>query len=37
MTAEALASRLAARGIHYGWVILGLGYFHSLFPTKAPG
>jgi predicted MFS family arabinose efflux permease len=37
MTAEALAPRLAARGIHYGWVILGVGFFYSLFATSALG
>ncbi len=33
MTAEALAPRFAARSIHYGWVILGLGFFYALFVT----
>jgi predicted MFS family arabinose efflux permease len=37
MTAEALAPRLAARGLHYGWVILALGFFYALFATSALG
>lgn len=37
MTAEALASRLAARGIHYGWVMVALGFFYALFATSALG
>jgi predicted MFS family arabinose efflux permease len=37
MLAETLARRLAARGIHYGWVILGLGFFYALFATSALG
>lgn len=37
MTAEALAPRLAVRGIHYGWVILGLSFFYALFVTSALG
>jgi predicted MFS family arabinose efflux permease len=37
MLSEALAARLAARGIHYGWVILGLAFFYTLFATSALG
>lgn len=37
MKAEVLATRLAARGIHYGWVILGLGFFYALFASSAIG
>lgn len=37
MMAEALAQRLAARGIHYAWVMLGLGFFYTLFASSALG
>jgi predicted MFS family arabinose efflux permease len=37
MTAETLAPRLAARGIHYAWVMLALGFFYALFASSALG
>ncbi|WP_270935872.1 MFS transporter [Falsiroseomonas oryzae] len=37
MFAERLARALAARGIHYGWVMAGLAFFYVLFSTSALG
>lgn len=37
MLAETVARRLAARGIHYGWVIVTLGFFYVIFATSALG
>jgi predicted MFS family arabinose efflux permease len=37
MLAAPLARALAARGIHYGWVIVGFSFFYLLFSTSALG
>jgi sugar phosphate permease len=37
MYADRLARALAARGIHYGWVMAGLAFFYVLFSTSALG
>jgi sugar phosphate permease len=37
MTAERLARALAARGIHYGWVMTGLVFFYALFSSSSLG
>src|SRR5690349_2816509 len=37
MAAERLARALAARGIHYGWVMTGLVFFYALFSSSSLG
>src|SRR5215510_16236247 len=37
MFAEFVARHAAARNIHYGWVMAGLGFLYSLFASSALG
>lgn len=37
MLADRLARTLAARGIHYGWVMVALAFFYVIFSTSALG
>src|SRR5262249_55334129 len=37
MLADYVARRAAAKGLHYGWVMAGLGFFYALFASSALG
>jgi predicted MFS family arabinose efflux permease len=37
MLADRLARSLAARGVHYGWVMVALAFFYALFTSSALG